>query len=46
LPYVGQGKNKVPTIHVVDLARMVKKVYESKPEKRYIFAVDNTAKPT
>ena len=35
----------VPTVHVVDLARMVKKVYESKPEKQYIFAVDNTRRP-
>lgn len=35
----------VPTIHVVDLARMVKKIYESKPEKQYIFAVDNTRRP-
>jgi adenylate kinase len=33
LPYVGEGKNLVPTVHVVDLARMVKKVFESKPEK-------------
>jgi adenylate kinase len=36
----------VPTIHVTDLARMVKKVYESKPEKQYIFAIDNTRRPT
>ncbi len=46
LPYVGDGKNLVPTIHVTDLARMVKKVYESKPEKQYIFAIDNTRRPT
>jgi adenylate kinase len=36
----------VPTIHVTDLAKMVKKVYESKPEKQYIFAIDNTKRPT
>ena len=49
LPYLGVGKNYVPTIHVKDLARMVKKVYETKPpipEKQYIFAVDNTRKST
>ena len=47
LPYIGVGKNLVPTIHVQDLARMVKKVYETKPaEKQYIFAVDNTRKST
>lgn len=43
------GKNYVPTIHVKDLARMVKKVYETKPplpDKQYIFAIDNTRKPT
>jgi len=33
LPYLEQGNNKVPTIHVSDLAKMVKKVYDSKPEK-------------
>lgn len=47
LPYLGVGRNFVPTIHVKDLARMVKKVYESKPtlpDKQYIFAVDNTRK--
>ena len=33
LPVVGEGNNFVPTIHVTDLARMVKKIYESKPER-------------
>lgn len=46
LPYLGRGKNFVPTVHVKDLARMVKKVAETKPEKNYIFAIDNTRKPT
>jgi adenylate kinase len=46
LPVVGEGNNFVPTIHVTDLARMVKKVYESKPERQYIFGIDNTKKPT
>ncbi len=46
LPYLGIGKNFVPTVHVKDLARMVKKVAETKPEKQYIFAIDNTRKPT
>lgn len=46
LPYIGEGKNLVPTVHVKDLARMVKKVYETKPEKQYMFAVDNTRRPT
>jgi len=34
LPYLGVGKNFVPTIHVKDLARMVKKVYETKPAEK------------
>jgi adenylate kinase len=46
LPYVGDGNNLLPTIHVTDLARIVKKVYESKPERKYIFAIDNNQKPT
>ena len=25
---------------------MVKKIYESKPERKYIFAIDNNKKPT
>jgi len=31
---------------VTDLARMVFKVFEKKPERKYIFAVDNNLKPT
>ena len=45
LPYIGDGNNRLPTIHVTDLARMVKKIYESKPERKYIFAIDNNKKP-
>ena len=32
----------MPSIHVKDLARFIKKVSESKPETPYIFAVDRT----
>lgn len=46
LPVVGKGDNLVPTVHVTDLARMVKKIYETKPERQYIFGIDNTKKPT
>lgn len=46
LPYVGDGNNLVPTVHVKDLARMVFKVFEKKPDRKYIFAVDNNQKPT
>ena len=46
LPIVGEGKNFVPTIHVKDLARMVKKIFEAPPEAKYIFGIDNTKRPT
>jgi len=46
LPVVGEGKNFVPTIHVKDLARMIKKISETPPEQHYIFGIDNTRKPT
>lgn len=37
----------MPTIHVKDLARMVKKISDSPPEnQQYIFGIDNTKKPT
>lgn len=45
LPYVGDGDNLVPSIHVTDLARIVKAIYEKKPAKKYIFAVDNNQRP-
>ena len=46
LPVIGEGKNHLPTIHVKDLARMVKKIFEAPPETKYIFGIDNTKKPT
>ena len=46
LPIIGEGKNSVPTIHVRDLARMVRKIFEAPPESKYIFGIDNTKKPT
>ena len=46
LPIIGEGKNFVPTIHVKDLARMVKKIFEAPPEQQYIFGIDNTKKPS
>jgi hypothetical protein len=46
LPYVGEGNNLLPTIHVTDLARMVKAFYVKKPARKYIFAIDNNPKPT
>jgi adenylate kinase len=42
LTYVEDGENKIPTVHVVDLVRLVKKIYEAKPDKKYLFCIDNT----
>ena len=42
LPYVGEGENLVPTIHISDLARLVKKIADSKPDIPYILAMDLT----
>lgn len=46
LPIVDKGENLIPTIHVVDLARVTKKLVLDKIDKNYIFAVDRTKKPT
>ncbi len=45
LPFVGMGTNLVPAIHVTDLARIVKKIFENKPEKKYVLAIDANKKP-
>ncbi|CAD8081032.1 unnamed protein product [Paramecium sonneborni] len=42
LYYQGDGKNLVPTIHIKDLISMIIYVSETVPDKKYIFAVDNT----
>ncbi len=46
LPYLGTGENWIPTIHVIDCSRLVKRIVEWKPNHFYIFAVDRTRKPT
>jgi adenylate kinase len=44
--YKGKGDNLVPTIHITDLARLVQRIVNDKPNHPYIFAVDRTKKPT
>jgi len=46
LPIIGDGKNLIPTIHIVDLARVTKKIIENKMAKDYIFAIDKTKRPS
>ena len=42
LPYYNEGNNLVPTIHIKDLARMVRRIADNKAEFPYIFAFDRT----
>lgn len=42
MPYINEGNNLIPTIHIKDLARIVKMVADKKPEQKYIFAIDQT----
>lgn len=46
LQVLGDGKNLIPTIHIRDLARTVKRVIDDEVTKNYIFCVDKTKKPT
>ena len=47
LPMIGEGENLVPTIHIIDLARLVRRVVIENPKVHpYIFAIDKTRKPT
>jgi len=47
LPYIGEGENLVPTIHIIDLARLVRRiVIEDPKEYPYIFAIDKTRRPS
>jgi adenylate kinase len=45
LPYIGEGSNLVPTIHVKDLSRLVKRVVEEKPVLNYILGIDKSKLP-
>lgn len=42
LPYIGEGTNLIPTIHVKDLVKLIVKVCEAPPENKYIFGIDNS----
>lgn len=46
LQVLGDGKNLIPTIHIRDLARTVRRVIDDEVKKSYIFCVDKTKKPT
>jgi adenylate kinase len=46
LQVVGNGRNRVPTIHIIDLARIVRRVVNEGSDLKYIFAMDKTKRPT
>ena len=46
IPIIGQGMNFLPTIHILDLVQIIKKIIEKKPIINYIFACDKTKNPT
>ncbi len=56
LSYSGKGDNLIPSIHIIDLARLVRRMVQACSAKtaqdkallakQYIFAIDRTARPT
>lgn len=42
MPIIGDGKNSVPTIHILDLVTLIKRIIERKPMQKYILAADRT----
>ena len=45
IPLVGDGKNFIPTIHILDLVKIIRKIIEKKPEQKYFFVADKTKNP-
>ena len=46
IPIIGEGNNFLPTIHILDLVKVIKQVVTIKPNEHYIFACDNTKNPS
>ena len=46
IPLIGLGNNSIPTIHILDLVNLIKKIIEERPIARYILAVDKTKNPS
>ena len=46
IPLVGEGKNYIPTIHILDLVKIIRKIIEKKPQQNYFFVRDKTKIPT
>ena len=46
IPIITEGNNFLPTIHILDLVKVIKRIIDRKPEQNYIFACDRTKNPT
>ena len=46
IPIIGDGMNFIPTIHILDLIQIIRRIIEKKPIINYIFACDKTKNPT
>ena len=46
IPIIGEGMNFLPTIHILDLVQIIRRIIEKKPIINYIFACDKTKNPT
>lgn len=46
LSIYGNGKNRIPMVHIQDLITYIEKVIEKKPDLPYILALDHNPKPT
>ena len=44
-PIYGNGYNFMPTIHILDLVQVIKRIIILKPDIKYIFACDRTKNP-
>ncbi|KAI4891646.1 hypothetical protein NFI96_024852 [Prochilodus magdalenae] len=42
VPVFGEGSNIIPTIHIMDLARVVQNIIDHKPKPQYLLAVDDS----
>ena len=43
---LGNGINSIPTIHILDLIQLIKKIIEKKPNISYVLACDKTKNPS
>ena len=46
MPLIGDGENHIPTIHILDLIQVIKRIINLRPEVNYIYACDKTKNPT